>query len=235
MQRYGCIDQKRKREIVLLRGKGCAYRKCTFCDYYTDACGDTQANFLLNRAVLDRVTGKYGDLEVINSGSVFELDEQTLAYIGTLCRAKGIRTLHFEAHWLYRDRIAALRTRFADVAVKMKLGLETFDSDFRENVLHKGIATADLQEICRGFDEANLLFGIAGQSISSMRADISLGLRHFERLCVNVMCKNATSVVPDEEVVSAFMREIYPEIKENDRIDVLVENTDFGVGGAQTW
>lgn len=72
MERYNIIEEKNKREIVLLRGSGCVYKKCTFCDYYSDSCKDPGENFALNRAVLQFVTGKYGDLEVINSGSVFE-------------------------------------------------------------------------------------------------------------------------------------------------------------------
>ena len=86
MERYSVIKEKNSREIVLLRGKGCVYKKCTFCDYYEDACADETENFLLNRSVLDRVTGIYGELEIINSGSVFELDEQTVSYINEICR-----------------------------------------------------------------------------------------------------------------------------------------------------
>lgn len=74
MERYSLIKDKQPREIVLLRGAGCVYKRCTFCDYHTDCDQDTAANFRLNQAVLDRVTGLFGELEVINSGSVFELD-----------------------------------------------------------------------------------------------------------------------------------------------------------------
>ena len=73
MDRYSVVDTKRKREIVLLRGSGCVYKRCTFCDYHLDRCNDEDANFALNAEVLAHVTGCYGDLEVINSGSVFEL------------------------------------------------------------------------------------------------------------------------------------------------------------------
>lgn len=50
---------------------------------------------------------------------------------------KKINTIHFEAHYLYRNKISQLRKDFADFDLKMKLGLETFDYDFRENVLKK--------------------------------------------------------------------------------------------------
>lgn len=230
MERYSVIREKRKREIVLLRGSGCVYKKCSFCDYYDDFCKDERENFLLNKSVLNRVTGEFGDLEVINSGSVFELDKNTLDYIKEICRRKNIGTLHFESHYLYRDRIPKLRQDFSDFTLKMKLGLETFDFDFRERVLKKGIDEADPKIISRNFEEANFLFGIKGQTKETMERDISLGLEFFRRICINIMCKNTTSIVPDKKVISDFMTLLYPKYKDNERIDILINNTDFGVG-----
>ena len=68
MTRYSVIEDKNPREIVLLRGRGCAWKRCRFCDYHLDASRDEQANLTLNRAVLAQVTGRYGRLEAINSG-----------------------------------------------------------------------------------------------------------------------------------------------------------------------
>lgn len=230
MERYNKILEKRKREIVLLRGSGCVYGKCPFCDYHLDKCADEEANYMLNRQVLSRVTGEFGDLEVINSGSVFELDSRTLDLIRNVCREKKISTLHFESHYLYKERIPALRQEFSDFAVKMKLGLETFDWEFRETVLKKGIPERDPEQISRSFDEANFLFGLTGQTVASMERDIILGLTYFERICLNIMCENTTSVKPDPEVISIFLRDLYTKYRENHRIDILIENTDFGVG-----
>ncbi|MCI9032099.1 MAG: hypothetical protein HFK09_06235 [Clostridia bacterium] len=57
----------------------------------------------------------------------------------------------------------------------MKLGLETFDYDLRENVLKKGIPDFSPEIISRHFDEANFLFGISGQT----RLLSSTSLRRF--------------------------------------------------------
>ncbi len=232
MERYSTVPDKRRREIVLLRGSGCVYRRCTFCDYHLDKSDDENANFALNAEVLSRVTGEFGELEVINSGSVFELDARTMERIRALCRDKGIRTLHFESHWLYRDRIPALRACFAEdgVGLKMKLGLETFDHDLRERVLRKGIPERDPAAIAAPFDEANLLVGVTGQTLASMERDVELGLALFERVCVNVMCPNTTDVTPDAQVIAQFMEHLYPRLAAEPRADVLVNNTDFGVG-----
>ena len=117
MLRYGIISEKDPREIVLLRGTGCFYKKCTFCDYHLDACSDDDANVALNRDVLKQVTGEYGNLEVINSGSFHELGEKTLSLIRETVREKGIKVLHFEAHYLVRNKIAALREFFPGVEI----------------------------------------------------------------------------------------------------------------------
>lgn len=230
MERYSKITTKNKREIVLLQGRGCAYGKCVFCDYHLDKSADDKANFLLDKQVLANVTGEFGRLEVINSGSVFELGDDTLRLIREICRGKNIGTVHFEAHYMYKEEIPQLRRMFESVSLKMKLGLETFDYHMREDILRKGIDETDPKRIAENFDEANLLFGIDGQSVEAMRRDIQLGLKHFERLCVNIMCENSTKIKPSAEVISDFMREIYPEIREHKRIDILLNNTDFGVG-----
>lgn len=230
MERYSKILDKRRREIVLLRGSGCIYRKCPFCDYHLDSSRDEAANFSLNSEVLGLVTGEFGDLEVINSGSVFELDPGTLELIRDVCRRKGISTIHFESHYLYKNRIPQLREEFSDFTLKMKLGLETFDWAFREKVLKKGIPDQDGAVISQNFDEANLLFGVRGQSLDSMERDIRLGLTWFERICVNIMCPNTTDILPDRELISFFQKELYPKYRDNERIDILIQNTDFGVG-----
>lgn len=230
MERYSIITKKRKREIVLLIGKGCVYKKCAFCDYYLDKCGSGEECFKINRKVLENVTGEYGELEVINSGSVFELDPKTLSLIRLICEKKHISAIHFESHYLYKYKIPALRKEFSDFSLKMKLGLETFDYAMREKVLRKGIPETEPKIISESFDEANFLFGITGQTAASMEYDIETGLLYFERICVNIMCKNSTKIIPDKNVIDIFMRELYPKYKDNERVDILINNTDFGVG-----
>ena len=63
-----------------------------------------------------------------------------------------------------------------------------------------------------------------------MKRDIELGLEYFERICVNLMCGNSTPVKPHSGVIDEFMRNLYPLYKDDTRVDILVNNTDFGVG-----
>lgn len=232
MQRYSIIKDKNPREIVLLRGRGCRYKRCAFCDYHEDASPDVDANFAVNRKALAMVTGQCGVLEVINSGSFCELDGNTMDLIVETCQRCGISTVHFECHWLYRNFIPDLRKRFAEkgITVKIKTGIETFDAEYRENVMKKGVREQNPEIISQGFDECCLLFGLPGQTVESMKADIETGLKYFDRVCVNIMVENSASLQPDYDVRAAFMSDIYPFYKDNPRVDILLENTDFGVG-----
>ncbi len=230
--RYSIIEQKNKREIVMLRGSGCKWKRCSFCDYHLDASKDSASNFALNKDVLSHVTGIYHKLEVVNSGSFVDLDAATLNYIEEICLNRQISVLYFECHWMHRAETKDFRNRFAQkgITVKLKTGVETFDMDLRENHLNKGIGTNNPAEIANYFDEICLLFGISGQTTESMKNDIAIGLAYFERVCVNIMTTNSTSVKPDPIVIGQFKKDLYPEYVNNPRVDILMNNTDFGIG-----
>ena len=110
-ERYSRITAKNQREICLLRGFPCAWGKCAFCDYIEDNGRDREAMEALNRQVLSQVTGELGALEIINSGSCFELPEATLDGIAALVHNKNIQQLFFEAHWIYRHKLEEMRER----------------------------------------------------------------------------------------------------------------------------
>lgn len=232
MQRYSVITEKNPREIVLLRGQGCRYRRCSFCDYHDDASCDERANLEVNTEALSLVTGQFGCLEIVNSGSFCELDGSTMKAIMAVCVAKKITTVHFECHWLYRRHVEALRQAFAEIGVKvkMKIGVETFDVAYREDVMLKGMKETDPAKVAEVFNECCLLFGLPGQTAESMKTDIETGLRYFERICVNIMVENTAPLQPSEAVRQIFMSEVYPFYKDNQRVDILLHNTDFGVG-----
>jgi hypothetical protein len=65
-----------------------------------------------------------------------------------------------------------------------------------------------------------------------MIADIETGLAFFERVCVNIMVENRTRIKPDGHVISIFTHEVAPRYVNHPRVDILMENTDFGVGGS---
>ena len=52
----------------------------------------------------------------------------------------------------------------------------------------------------------------------------------FEYFSVNIFCNNTTSVKQDKELASWFVQNVYQQIKDNPKIEILLENTVLGVG-----
>lgn len=235
MDRYSIIKGKNPREIALLRGSGCRWKQCTFCDYHIDKSADEKANYSLNSRVLERVTGQYGVLEIINSGSFSDLDKKTVEMIQKACKSKNITQLHVEYHWIDREKITPMKQWFSKMGidVKVKMGVETFDIAYREQVMKKGMGQASPEEIAIFADEVCLLFGLEGQTATSMETDVEIGLSFFERVCINIMTENTTEIKPCRHTINLFTEKIYGYCIGNPRIDVLMENTEFGVGGTQ--
>lgn len=228
MERYSRITNKNQREIVLLRGFPCAWGKCTFCDYIADNGRDEAELVQANREILSHVTGEFGVLECINSGSCFELPKETLLEIKEIVQEKGIRRLFFEAHWIYRNRLQEMRDFFG-IPITYKIGVETFNNSFRENVLHKHADFENAQEVAAFFDSPCLMVGIQGQTKEMIARDIELLKKHFQLGTVNVYNNNTTSIRRDEELVAWFMKE-YRYLLDDPQVEVLYEITDFGVG-----
>ena len=226
LERYSAIRQGMKREFILLQGTGCRWRRCTFCDYHLDTSSDP---FAVNRPVLDMVTGEYGMLDVINSGSAPELDEKTLDLIASVVRDKDIRDLWFEAHWMYRGVLDRLASRFP-CRVHFRTGVESFDPSIRE-AWHKGIPDSVTPEMIREhFEGVCLLAGLKGQTKESIMKDVEIAERLFSYYSVNLFTPNTTAVEADEELCRAFRDEMAPVIRRSAKAEVLVENTDLGVG-----
>jgi uncharacterized Fe-S cluster-containing MiaB family protein len=228
MNRYSIIKGKFPREIVLLKSTPCKWGKCSFCDYITDNSLDINEINSTNKEILSYVTGKYGVLEIINSGNVFELPNETLNNIKKIINELNINTLFLEAHWIYRKRLKEMH-EFFNIDIIYKTGLETFDTDFRENVLNKGFLYTSIDELKSYFQSVCLMVGIKGQTKEMIKQDIKLALKHFNHFTVNVYTENSTSIKPDPELINWFQKE-YTWLNEEPKCEVLWINTDFGVG-----
>ena len=218
MERYSKIIDKDKREIVLLIGNGCKWSKCKFCNYHLDRNNIEEEQYQINFRALERVTGEFGVLEAINSGSIF--------------KERKIKRLIVESHYMYKSHIMDLKERCSKLGITLQVkgGVETFDSEFREKILNKGFGYPSLSDLQEVFDIVNLLVGVKGQTLEQVEDDIKVGMENFDRVCVNLY-KEMEDIMPaDEELKRRFMQSIYPTYKDFENIDILVENTDFGVG-----
>ena len=227
MERYAVIHTILPREFVLLQGKGCKWKQCTFCDYHTDVSSDP---YLVNRKVLDEVTGVYGVLDIINSGSAMELDTQTIEEIRRVVKENNIHTIWFEAHYMYRYQLVKFAEQFEGVQVKFRCGIESFDGALREQ-WKKGVAAeVSAEDVAKYFQGVCLLCCTEGDSKERILRDIALAVQLFEYASVNVFCENTTRVKRDEALVKWFVDEHYPQLKQSKKIEILIDNTDLGVG-----
>ena len=227
MQRYSLIKEKMPREFLLLQGTGCRWAKCTFCDYFGDCSGNP---YEVNKKVLEQVTGEFGVLDIINSGSAMELDSDTIGLIKETIAEKNIKTVWFEAHYMYRNRLETFAKQFAPAAVKFRCGIESFDPTLRSS-WNKGVPSnvtaADIAEYFKG---VCLLCCTQGDTKERILNDIATARKHFEYFSINLFCNNSTAVKRDTELAKWFEAEVYPMLKDMDGIEILLNNNDLGVG-----
>lgn len=229
MDRYSEVISKNTREIVLLKAFPCIWGKCSFCDYILDNSNSEEEINKLNFEVLENITGKYKVLEVINSGSCFELPKATLNRIKEIIKEKKIEKLFLESHWSYKNRIQEMRD-FFEIPIVFKIGVESFDYDFRNDFLKKNAKFKTVEELKEHFDSPCMMVGIKGQTKEMIDKDMEIVLNNFEHATVNVFVDNTSSVKRDEELVQWFTKKYKKILDENNKIEVLYNNTDFGVG-----
>ena len=228
MDRYSKVINKNLREIVLLKALPCIWGKCAFCDYIDDNDDNIAEINKLNKEVLNNITGEFGVLEVINSGSCFEIPRESLEYIKKIVVEKKIKKLFLESQWCYKNRLQEMRDFFG-IEIIFKIGVETFDNSFRNLVLNKNANFKTVDEVKESFQSVCLLVGIKGQTKEMIKRDINLVLENFKYVTINVFINNTTDVKRDEELVQWFT-DNFKYLEDYQYIEVLYNNTDFGVG-----
>ena len=228
MDRYSEVTNKNQREIVLLKAFPCKWGKCSFCDYILDNSKEEEEINKLNFEVLENITGKYKVLEVINSGSCFEMSKATLLRIKEIIKEKKIERLFLESHWAYKNRIQEMRDYF-EIPITFKIGVETFDYDFRNKFLNKNAKFKDPKEVQEKFQSVCIMVGIKGQTKEMIKRDMDIVQQYFKYATINVFVENTTDIKRDEELVKWFRKE-YRYLDKHPTIEVLYNNTDFGVG-----
>lgn len=228
--RYNKIETKNKREIVLLKSFPCKYGKCKFCNYIEDNSTDEVEINRVNFETLEEVTGEFGALEVINSGSVFELTEKTLEKIREIVHEKNIKLLYFEIYYGYKNRLNEIREFFKGTEIRFRMGMETFDNEFRINSYGKNfkVGVAELEELSKKLYSVCLLICVKGQTKEMIEKDIELGLKNFESVTINIFINNGTEVERDEELVRWFVDK-YAYLQDDARVELLIDNKDLGV------
>jgi hypothetical protein len=96
--------------------------------------------------------------------------------------------------------------------------------------MNKGMPDVTPEELRKDFAGVCLLVCVAGQTKTQIKQDIETAARLFEYFSVNVFNPNSTKVRRDPELYAWFKQTVYPKIKDLPNCEVLIENTDLGVG-----
>lgn len=231
--RYSKVEGKFKREIVLLKSFPCTYGKCSFCNYIEDNSTDEYEINKVNLEILKEITGEFGVLEVINSGSVFEIPKKTLEKIREIVYEKNIKILYFEIFYSYLSRLDEIINYFNEkkkVEIRFRTGIESFDNNFRINVYKKNIFLDEnrIKKLAEKIYSVCLLIGTQGQTEEMIKNDINLGLKYFKAITINIFVDNGTTVKRDIKLVKWFLQDM-KHLFNHDRIEILIDNKDLGV------
>jgi len=217
------------REVVLLKGRPCVWGRCAFCDYIDDNTTDDRLIQQVANDNLARVTGEFGRIQIINSGSIQELPRGVQGQIRDLLKTKNITQFWAESYWAYRKDFEKARA-FFEVDTHLFLGVETFDDDLRNGVLNKSMHWTGPDEVAAATDAICLMIGLKGQSHDTIRRDIDLLLTRFKYGIINIFTANRLSAGLVDEKIKAWFREEYAWLADEPNVDVLWKNTDLGVG-----
>ncbi len=229
MQRYSKIHAKIPREILLLKSLPCLYGKCSFCNYILDNSISLEEIQSVNAEIIQQITGEYGVVEILNSGSVFELPQVVLDAIKLKVEQQQVQVLYFEVYYGYRKRLDEIRQFFPNQEIRYRIGIETFDDEFRARVLNKPFSTANLADLGEKFYACCLLICVQGQTRAQIMNDIALARANFKEITLNVFINNGTAVLRDDALVAWFVQEIFPELQNEPNIEILIDNKDLGV------
>lgn len=225
--RYSKITKKFPREFILLQGLGCFWKKCAFCDFYEDV---SKNPFEINSKVIENITGKFGIVDVANSGSIMELDSQTLNMLIDKVKEKKIKEVWCEVHWQYRNQLDNFSEKFENVKLDYKVGIETFNPKLRSS-WNKGIdESVSPDDIAKYFKSVGLLVGAENQTFEDAVSDIKIAKNCFKRCMVNVFSPNSKKIKENRPLINRFIQEIYPKIKDDPQIEILLNIIDLGVG-----
>jgi hypothetical protein len=69
-----------------------------------------------------------------------------------------------------------------------------------------------------------------GDTRERILEDIALAEEYFEYYSINLFCPNSTNVRRNEAIAQWFMDTVYPTIIKSNKAEILINNTDLGVG-----
>ncbi|MFZ2200830.1 MAG: radical SAM protein, partial [Leptotrichiaceae bacterium] len=121
---------------------------------------------------------------------------------------------------------------FPNQEIRFRLGIETFDDEFRKNILNKNFSLSEgkvFENIRNNYWGALLMVCIQGQTKEQILLDIKTATDNFQEITISVFNDNGTVVKQDKELTKWFVEEIYPSLQDKQNTEVLISNQDLGV------
>ena len=156
------------------------------------------------------------------------MPKATLLRIKEIIKEKKIERLFLESHWIYKKKIQEMRD-FFEIPITFKIGVETFDNEFRNGYLNKNAKFETVEELKEYFDSPCIMVGIKGQTKEMIDRDMEIVQKYFDHATINVFINNTSEVKRDQGLVDWFENK-YKFLIDNPKIEILFNNTDFGVG-----
>ncbi|EPZ54439.1 putative radical SAM domain protein [[Clostridium] sordellii ATCC 9714] len=104
---------------------------------------------------------------------------------------------------------------FFGIEIIFKIGVESFDYNFRNNFLNKNAKFKTVEELKSYFDSPCMMVGIKGQTKEMIDKDIEIVLNNFKHATINVFVDNTSKIKRDNDLVRWF-KEKYAFLDEND-------------------
>ena len=117
---------------------------------------------------------------------------------------------------------------FPNQEIRFKVGIETFDNNYRTKILKKNFLLNDYTQLSN-FYSCCLLICTEGQTKEQISNDIETALKYFKEITINVFINNNTEITRNEELVKWFLTEKYPLLLNKKNIEILIDNKDLGV------
>ena len=69
-----------------------------------------------------------------------------------------------------------------------------------------------------------------GQTKEDIISSVDIAERYFDYYSINLFCPNTTDTERDDELAAIFINELVPQFRKSRKAEILIDNTDLGVG-----
>ncbi|WP_456471745.1 archaeosine biosynthesis radical SAM protein RaSEA [Methanocaldococcus sp.] len=140
--------------VIILKTKGCSYRKCLMCSYYLDSLNEVNDRDIINQ--FEYAIKKYEDFDMVKiftSGSFLddrEVSQKVREYILNKLKDKEVH-IESRVEFINESKLEEIK----DYNLVIGLGIESFNPKIRE-VINKGISNEEIEKAIKLINDYGL-------------------------------------------------------------------------------